>query len=173
MVSDEYGRIGYTQQEVIEYLKINPNFDILGLFLIDGEKYEMARDKTYLDVPHINLWNDRDNDIPVLEYHKELQNTWLMPEEYLEMNIEEYIKSKCNSKEELERVNIELDLYKKFNLINILKYLKYLRDIADQNNIVWGIGRGSSCASYCLYLMKIHRVNSIRFGLDINEFLRD
>jgi DNA polymerase III alpha subunit len=40
------------------------------------------------------------------------------------------------------------------------------------NNIIWGVGRGSSVASYVLYLLEVHRVDSMYYNLDIREFLR-
>ena len=48
----------------------------------------------------------------------------------------------------------------------------YLVDHMRENNIVWGVGRGSSTASYVLFLIGIHKINSIQFGLDWREFLR-
>jgi DNA polymerase III alpha subunit len=40
------------------------------------------------------------------------------------------------------------------------------------NNIVWGVGRGSSVASYVLYLIGVHKIDSMYYDLDIEEFLR-
>jgi len=34
------------------------------------------------------------------------------------------------------------------------------------------VGRGSSVASYCLYLLGVHKINSLKFDLDIKEFLK-
>ena len=65
-----------------------------------------------------------------------------------------------------------LELYKKFNLYPVLRYLIYLVNLMRENNIVWGVGRGSSVSSYVLFLIGVHKVNSIEFDLDINEFLR-
>ena len=172
MVIDEYGTVGYTQAEVIDYLRLNPNFDIHGIMLIDGEQYISSREKTCIDIPEVSVWDRREYDFSVAEYHQELQKVWLMPDEYIDFDIENWVRELCSSQKELERVNSELDLYKKLDLLNLLRYLKYLRDIADKNNIVWGVGRGSSCCSHCLFLMRIHRVNSLQFNLDINEFLR-
>lgn len=177
MVVDEYGRVGYTQEEVVDYLKINPDFNLESLFVIDGEQYLHARKKTNLDVtdhnmPEISLWSDRSNDCPLEEYHKILQSHWLMPDGYANMDIKKWLRTKALSAEQLQRVDEELKLYEEFDLINLLKYLKYLRDTADKNNIVWGVGRGSSCCSYCLFLMGIHRVDSLQFDLNIGEFLR-
>jgi DNA polymerase III alpha subunit len=41
-----------------------------------------------------------------------------------------------------------------------------------KNKIVWGVGRGSSVASYVLFLIGIHKVNSLKYNLDIKEFLK-
>jgi DNA polymerase III alpha subunit len=41
-----------------------------------------------------------------------------------------------------------------------------------KHNIVWGVGRGSSVASYVLYLIGVHKINSMYYDLDIEEFLR-
>ena len=71
-----------------------------------------------------------------------------------------------------ERVNYEMELYRKFNLYTVLRYLIYLVDTMRKNNVVWGVGRGSSVSSYVLYLIGVHKVNSIKYGLDIHEFLR-
>jgi DNA polymerase III alpha subunit len=41
-----------------------------------------------------------------------------------------------------------------------------------KNNILWGVGRGSSVASFVLYLIGIHRINSLFYNLPIEEFLK-
>jgi DNA polymerase III alpha subunit len=58
------------------------------------------------------------------------------------------------------------------NLFQLLQYLKYLVDTMRKHNIVWGVGRGSSVASYVLYLIGVHKINSMYYDLDIEEFLR-
>ena len=56
--------------------------------------------------------------------------------------------------------------------MDVLQFLKYMVDTLRENNIVWGVGRGSSVASYVLYLLGVHKVNSIKYDLDPTEFLR-
>ena len=63
-------------------------------------------------------------------------------------------------------------LYQERDLFNLLRYLKYLVDTMTQNQCIWGVGRGSSVASYVLYLLGVHRINSMYYELDIREFLR-
>jgi len=69
-------------------------------------------------------------------------------------------------------LNLELQLYKERNMLPVLQFLLYFIDKLKDNNIVWGVGRGSSTASYVLFLIGIHKINSIQFGLDWREFLR-
>lgn len=57
-------------------------------------------------------------------------------------------------------------------MIPILKTMKFIVDTLRANNIVWGVGRGSSVASYALYLMGVHRVDSVKYNLPINEFFK-
>ena len=54
----------------------------------------------------------------------------------------------------------------------MLCYLKYLIDTMRENSIVWGVGRGSSVASFVLYKIGVHRINSLYYDLDFNEFMR-
>lgn len=106
------------------------------------------------------------------EYDSSLQSKWFVPDNINNFNIEEYLYSLCISSEEKDRVILELDLYKKYNMIPLLRFLKYLVDVMRENNILWGVGRGSSVASYCLYLLGVHKINSIKYELDIREFLK-
>lgn len=98
--------------------------------------------------------------------------TWWMPEDYEEFNIEEFLLNKAQSEIERNRIIEELNLYKERDLINLLRFLKYFVDKCNKNNIALGIGRGSSVGSFCLYLLGVHKVNSIKYNLDIKEFLR-
>ena len=70
------------------------------------------------------------------------------------------------------RVEEELALYKARNLYPILQLMIYIVDMMRKNNLVWGVGRGSSVASYVLYLIGIHKIDSIKYNLDIEEFLK-
>ena len=75
-------------------------------------------------------------------------------------------------KENYERLIEEIELFRQHNMTDLLRYLKYLVDTMREHNIVWGVGRGSSVASYCLYLIGVHKIDSIKYNLDIKEFLK-
>jgi len=78
----------------------------------------------------------------------------------------------CNTQEELQRCGQELLLFQERKLFDLLKYLKYLVDVMRHNHVIWGVGRGSSVSSYVLYLLGVHRINSMFYDLDPGEFLR-
>jgi|SRR6056300_1106173 DNA polymerase III alpha subunit len=100
------------------------------------------------------------------------KNNWFMPDSYKSMDIEKFILDQCKTQEEIERVKIELEEYKKRNLLLLLKQMKYIVDILRKNNIVWGVGRGSSVASYVLHLLGVHKINSIKYDIPLNEFFK-
>ena len=79
---------------------------------------------------------------------------------------------KCQNDEEKMRVQMEYDLFEKKNFVRVLQFLIYFVDTLRANNIVWGVGRGSSVASFCLFLIGVHKINPLLYNLDITEFLR-
>jgi len=106
-------------------------------------------------------------------------NTYNIPQHYKDLDVEEYVKRLVPNTEDqtdklahLKRVEMELALYKERNLYSVLQVLIYIVDVLRKNNLVWGVGRGSSVASYVLYLIGIHKVDSLKFNLDIREFLK-
>ena len=95
-----------------------------------------------------------------------------MPEQYQQLDIAEYLIGLCDTSEKLQRVAHELLLYQERDLFNLLRYLKYLVDVMKDNHVIWGLGRGSSVASYVLYLLGVHRIDSMYYDLNVEEFLR-
>ena len=63
-------------------------------------------------------------------------------------------------------------MFQERGLFDLLRYLKYLVDVMRDNQVIWGVGRGSSVASYVLFLLGVHRVDSLYYDLDPAEFLR-
>jgi DNA polymerase III alpha subunit len=105
-------------------------------------------------------------------FDRESQARWHMPKEYRQLDIAEYVLSLCKSDPELQRCGEELLLYQERDLFNLLRYLKYLVDVMTENHVIWGVGRGSSVASYILYKLGVHKIDSMYYNLDISEFLR-
>ena len=101
------------------------------------------------------------------------QSEWFMPEEYKELDVYTFVMDKCrDGLKALDRVEEELAEFKARGMTDLLRYMIYLVDFMRENDIVWGVGRGSSVASYVLYLIGVHRIDSIKYNLDWREFLR-
>jgi DNA polymerase III alpha subunit len=97
---------------------------------------------------------------------------WFIPTDYQNMDIEQFLVDQC-PKENYGRLVEELQLYKNRNMLPVLRQMKYLVDTLRSNDVVWGVGRGSSVASYVLYLIGVHKVDSIKYNLPIEEFFKE
>ena len=115
---------------------------------------------------------ESDVSLSVDEYDLLNQRNWLMPEEYKQLDIAQHIIDLCKTDAEIQRAGQELLMFQERNLFNLLKYLKYLVDTMQSNKVIWGVGRGSSVASYVLYLLGVHKIDSMYYDLDPGEFLR-
>jgi DNA polymerase III alpha subunit len=135
----------------------------------DFEKYNYALKKNYLDSNKLEKLETIQLDVE--EFDRINQENWFIPDEYKNLDIKSYVLERTPA-HAIDRVNEELNLYDKYNIIDVLKVCIYIVDTLRKNKIVWGVGRGSSVASYVLYLIGVHKVDSIKYDLDINEFLR-
>lgn len=117
-----------------------------------------------------NTINDESESLE--DFDRRLQQTWHMPDSYKSMDIARYILDQCENEEQLQRCGHELLLFQERDLFNLLKFLKYLVDTMTEHRVIWGVGRGSSVASYVLYKLGVHRIDSLYYNLDPAEFLR-
>lgn|SRR6478609_1163636 len=104
--------------------------------------------------------------------HDKNHELWVYDPAYDKINLEDYFLNKCSNEEQMDRVKYELGLYEEYNMTKLLRCMIWLVDYFEENNIFWGLGRGSSVSSYCLYLLGLHLVDSIKYDLDVNEFLK-
>jgi DNA polymerase III alpha subunit len=170
MKTDQYGQIIYNESDLVNMIMSGATIEGLkGMLVEPGVNLETA--STYLEqVPELVEYAF--TDMTVAEFDTMKQNSWYMPEEYKQLDIAEYVLSLCDSDAKLQRCGNELLLFQERNLFDLLRYLKYLVDTLRANNMIWGVGRGSSVASYVLYLLGVHRIDSMFYDLDPNEFLR-
>jgi len=172
MKANDYGEIVFTSDDLVSLAMQGHDVDKFSHVVIDSDiDTDPLRELLY-DNKNINTWRRETTGIAVDEYDSQCQAHWYMPDEYKQLDIAEHVLSLCKTDYELQRVGKELLLYQERNLFDLLKYLKYLVDIMKQHNIIWGVGRGSSVASYVLYLLGVHRINSLYYDLDPEEFLR-
>jgi len=99
------------------------------------EKYNTIIEELALDWPSLKKLTDLD--IAVEDYDRALQSDWYMPDEYKQMDVEEHIRSLTKTQEEKTRVEEELVLYRKYNVLNVLRFLVY----SDRNRMALEIVR--------------------------------
>ena len=109
----------------------------------------------------------------ITDYDSACQSNWNMPDEYKQLDIEAWLFEQIPPWDpQHTRVTEELEAYKARNMMDLLRWLKYFVDTCTKEGVVWGIGRGSSVASYVLYIIGVHSIDSIKYNLDWQEFLR-
>jgi DNA polymerase III alpha subunit len=173
MNSNQYGELIYSEDDICDVVmsgrSINDLVEVTVDSTVDLEKLLDCA----VDAPSIKTWRcAQESQLTVEEFDQRQQQQWFMPEQYQQLDIAEYTLGLCTTPEQLQRVGEELLLYQDRGLFDLLRYLKYLVDTMRDNNVIWGVGRGSSVASYVLYLLEVHRIDSMFYDLDPREFLR-
>jgi DNA polymerase III alpha subunit len=169
MYTDIFGQQVYNEQDLLDLYLTDTEFKTSGKIFVDNAiKFDANLE---LDsIPNLVTYAVADKTIE--EFDNDCMNQWFMPDEYRNFDIAAYILGLCTTDEELQRVGKELLLYQKRDMFVLLQYLKYLVDTMRANNIVWGVGRGSSVASFVLFLLGVHKINSLYYDLPIEEFLK-
>ena len=173
MKTNQHSEIIYSEDDICDLLMQARDMGAVKNLLVD-KTVDLETAATILEnVPLFIRYDEMAaNSISKEEFDHRNQTTWFMPEEYKQLDIAEYIVGLCKTQQELQRVGQELLLYQERNLFDLLRYLKYLVDLMRENRLIWGVGRGSSVASYVLYLLGVHKINSMYYDLDPAEFLR-
>ena len=168
MRTDIYGQQIYNEMELCLLYLQDPNRTIKRALVENKIKFDEVLQLE--NAPELIQYNKLD--MTVEQFDKQMQSNWLMPEQYKTMDIAQYVLNQCQGEAELQRAGEELLLFQERDMFVLLRYLKYLVDIMRKNNIIWGVGRGSSVASFVLFLLGIHRINSLYYDLSIDEFLK-
>ena len=169
---DHLGLMVYNENDCVNMLMRGHSMQVNGM-LVDATVDLETSTLILENVPKFVKYNELAlQAVTVEEFDYSNQSNWLMPDQYKNLDIAEHVLNLCQSEAALQRVGEELLLYQARDLFDLLRYLTFLIDIMKQNNLIWGVGRGSSVASYVLYLLGVHRIDSLHYNLDIAEFLR-
>jgi hypothetical protein len=170
MIQNKFGELVFAETDVCDLLMQGRDLSTMSGLIVDST-VDLARWPDSMD-PVPDLQQQKFHTCSVPEWHAEQQRHWHMPEEYRQLDIAAHVLSLCDTAEELQRCGEELLLYQSRDLFDLLRYLAYLVAVMQTNHIIWGVGRGSSVASHVLYKLGVHRINSLHYNLDIQEFLR-
>lgn len=168
MRTDIYGQQIYDEMELCLLYLQDPSRNLKRVLVTDTINFDEVLE---IDNPP-ELIKYTSNNCSINQFDEQNQRHWLMPQEYYNMDIAKYILDQCSTDAELQRAGQELLLFQERDMFVLLKYLKFLVDTMRENNIVWGVGRGSSVASFIMFLLGIHKINSLYYDLSIDEFIK-
>lgn len=170
MKTDQFGITYYTSNELCDLLYSDPEFKLDNVLVEDPTDFNRSVHAMHVSYAILDRYVEPAESIEDFDYQQQLD--WFMPDEYKIIDIAQFVLSQCKTDEELQRAGQELLMYQERNLFSLLQFMKYFVDTMRKNNVVWGVGRGSSVSSYVLYLLGVHKIDSLYYQLDINEFLK-
>jgi len=168
MKTDKYGQLIYNQNDLCDLFLQDPTRTITNA-LVDTP-IEFNGFLSIENLPNLQPYNNIN--LSLDDFDKQNQSKWNMPKEYYDFDIAKWVLDQCKNEAELQRAGDELIKFQERNMFILLQYLKYLVDTMRKNNVVWGVGRGSSVASFVLFLIGVHRINSLYYDLSVDEFLK-
>lgn len=168
MKTDRYGQIILSEQELCDLYLENPSLKIKQALTETIIEFDEALE--LLDTPLLQKHNE--TGMSIEEFDINNQNKYLLPKEYVDFDIAKYVLELCANDSELQRAGQELLMFQDRDMMSLLIYLKYLVDTMREHNIVWGVGRGSSVASFVLFLLGVHKINSLYYDLSLDDFFK-
>ncbi|ASV44306.1 hypothetical protein PBI_SCTP2_291 [Salicola phage SCTP-2] len=170
---DSYGRVIIDTDQYIDLMLKGKKLD--GIIINDTDAYERyikscdLFDEKLVDIkPYRNI----ETKYTPEQYLRQRSNVWLVPDEYFDIDLANFLLDRCKTKNEQQRVLEEIEEFVERDQINILHVLIFIVDEFRKNNVVWGIGRGSSVASFVLYLIGINKINPLDYDIHYNEFFK-
>lgn len=170
---NEFGEISLTEDEVIDAL-LHGN-EISNVVLLDDtalSRYERTVKRVSTD-NELVFYPATNHSEPPTTVLRRRSSKWLIPPEYLYMDIAEYLMGRCSNDQEVARVEEELKEYIKRGEVITLIVMKYIVDKFRENKVVWGVGRGSSVSSFCLYLIGINKINPMKYGISYTDYFKE
>jgi DNA polymerase III alpha subunit len=165
---DKYSNPIFNEQDLFDALYKGHQFSVDNTMLV--ERTEAIKElETQIGFKFLDPYETH---FEISDYDAACQSNWNMPDEYRTYDIVDWLYCKCSTIEQKNRVTEELTAFAERDMMLLLKWLKYFVDTCEKERVVWGIGRGSSVASYVLFLIGVHNIDSIKYNLDWQEFLR-
>jgi DNA polymerase III alpha subunit len=171
MIQNSVGEMIFSESDVCDLVMQGRSTADLKNMIVD-HSVNLEKAALFLEYVPEFLSQSYTDDQTIEQFHRSCQQRWQMPVKYQHMDIAKHVLGLCENDAELQRCGHELLLFQERDLFDLLRYLKYLVDTMTEHQLIWGVGRGSSVASYVLYKLKIHRIDSLYYNLSPEEFLR-
>lgn len=166
MIHNDYGHQVYEEEDLISVILCGQSID--GLDSINCDKFIESSHEFSQD-PGIKKYIEPA--MSIQEYHSIRTANWNIPDNYKTLDIISRIQPKILNDAQAERVAYEYAIMEQINCLPFIRAVVYIIDSLREKNIVWGVGRGSSVASYILFLLGVHSVDSLKYNLPFEEFI--
>jgi DNA polymerase III alpha subunit len=110
---------------------------------------------------------------------------WQLPDEYRDLDLtlrvvddldrltKELNYTSLETTHACARIAKEMIEINRRGMQEFMRTVVYVLDTFRKNGVVWGVGRGSSCASYILFVLGLHAVDCLRLDVPLEEFFHD
>ncbi len=125
----------------------------------------------------------KEKEIGVKTICNPISTDWTIPKQFQTLDVVDYISRAhailmedcCSTELEQRELRLceELIKFQRLKLFDVLRSIIWIINKLTSSNTVWGVGRGSSVASYVLFIIGVHDVDSFAYGLNIDEFLHE
>lgn len=152
---------------------------------LSGEVFTELRAVAHPDIRQYNISSG--NATPIATWEPTAEGTeegpepetfeWTIPKKFIDLNIEDLCinaleEKGLSSPEYVNRLSHELIQMEEKDMHQFVRCLLYVTHQFKENGVVWGVGRGSSCASLIMYLLDINKVDPVKYGIPAEEFFK-
>lgn len=102
---------------------------------------------------------------------------WITPPPYVTMDIADrcmtmMLDRSLDTPTYMDRLVDEIALMYARDMEPFVRCVVWITDMMRKKDIVWGLGRGSSCASLILFVLGINKVDPVRYDIPKEEFYK-
>ena len=137
------------------------------------------------DHPDVRRYNHRSDkgEIPIWTDTEEIDGpdpetyTWTFPETYQDLDVAELAWEMLDhlgltTEVYRERLQAELQAMEERDMFPFVRCLLYVCETLREHGVVWGVGRGSSCASLVMFVLGVNRVDPVLYEIPMREFFK-
>ncbi len=163
-------------------ISVDPDSIVSYIFRLSSQTHGIERLYVTFITPEIEAYNAVSEHPLTVKTHCDFKfpPEWKLPGRYkYDLNLSDYLVGLVDRIEKddlyekrVKRLSLEIEMFKQLKLEDVLRTLIYVIDVMSEKNVIWGVGRGSSCSSYLLYLLGLHEVDSVLYDIEITDFLK-
>lgn len=113
---------------------------------------------------------------------KQISFRWQIPTFYQAIDVYSYVLcrldeftstlSEQQKSKYFDRALYELEYFEDSDSFEFLRCIIFVVETLSKSKTFWGVGRGSSCASLCLFLIGLHLVDPIKYDIPPGDFFK-